>query len=393
VLLSELEQISAIRDLLGLEAVPAADGLPTDSGRTLDLDLINQMSASYLDTHDQRVTAVGQNVKARAASLTQCAAGTAADACARQYALKLAERAFRRPVPEEELTELMLAYQAGAAISPDDGIATLTQAILFAPSAMYRRELGGAPTGQAVTLNSWEMADQLSHLLYNSIPDDGLIAAAKADALTTDQGIQGELDRLLATDRVKKSLTQTMLAWLQTVRLTQKQKGGAYAAQPVPWRRMRPGPGNNKRRDGRLAARCHSSDDRCDRYGNAFSFDNRRTGRRAVLRPLGTTRWQPMFSNGWCVRVTRGLVRWHTVTGLGERGELSFAGPLTCGGSKDASIVLDVCPAPERVELARRRHRRPERGTPAHCWSVGERSGCEDHGTNAATAHARLAAE
>src|SRR5688572_26963962 len=169
VLLSELEKINAIRDLLGAEALPADANLPTDLGRTLDLDLVNQVSSSSLDAHDKLTTAVGKNVKTRAASLTQCAAGVAPDACAKQYAAKLAERAFRRPVAEEELTDLMAAYQAGAAISHDDGIATLTEAIFFAPSAMYRRELG-TPNGQVAALTSWEMADQLSHLLYSSVP-------------------------------------------------------------------------------------------------------------------------------------------------------------------------------------------------------------------------------
>jgi Protein of unknown function (DUF1592)/Protein of unknown function (DUF1588)/Protein of unknown function (DUF1595)/Protein of unknown function (DUF1585) len=229
VLLSELEQVNAVRDLLGAEAVAADPGLPTDRGRTLDLDLVNQVSAKSLDTYDGLVTAAGQNVKTRAASLTQCAAGTAADACAKQYAAKLAERAFRRPVADDELTELMAAYQAGAAISPDDGIATLTEAILFAPSAMYRRELGGTPNGQVATLTSWEMADQLSHFLYSSIPDDALVTAAKANSLTTDAGIRGELDRLLVTDRVKQSLSQTMLAWLQTAKLAQVVKDAKYA--------------------------------------------------------------------------------------------------------------------------------------------------------------------
>jgi hypothetical protein len=212
---------------LGPEALPADAALPTDRGRTLDLDLVNQVSAKSLDAHDKLIVGVGKNVKTRAAALTQCAAGTAPEACAKQYAARLAERAFRRPVSEEELTDLMVAYQAGAAISPDDGIATLTEAILFAPSAMYRRELG-TPNGAVATLTSWEMADQLSHLLYSSVPDEGLVSAAKADTLTSDDGIRRELERLLPTDRVKKSLSQTMLAWLQTGKLAQVTKDAKY---------------------------------------------------------------------------------------------------------------------------------------------------------------------
>jgi hypothetical protein len=228
VLLSELEKINGIRDLLGAEALAAEANLPTDLGRNLDLDLVNQVSASSLDAHDKLITAVGKNAKTRAASLTQCAAGVAPEACAKQYAAKLAERAFRRPVAEDELAELMAAYQAGAAISHDDGIATLTEAIFFAPSAMYRRELG-TPNGQVAALTSWEMADQLSHLLYSSVPDEGLVSAAKADSLTTEEGIRRELERLLPTERVKKSLSQTMLAWLQTGKLAQVTKDAKYA--------------------------------------------------------------------------------------------------------------------------------------------------------------------
>ena len=61
------------------------------------------------------------------------------------------------------------------------------------------------------------------------IPDDGLITAAKADGLSNDDGIRRETDRLLGTDRVKQSLSQTMLAWLQTARLAQVTKDAKYA--------------------------------------------------------------------------------------------------------------------------------------------------------------------
>ena len=46
--------------------------------------------------------------------------------CAKQFARKLADE-LRRLVPDDELTELMAAYTAGAAISHEDGIATLTK--------------------------------------------------------------------------------------------------------------------------------------------------------------------------------------------------------------------------------------------------------------------------
>jgi hypothetical protein len=56
-----------------------------------------------------------------------------------------------------------------------------------------------------------------------------LVSAAKADSLTSEAGIRSELERLLATERVKKSLSQTMLAWLQTNKLAQVTKDAKYA--------------------------------------------------------------------------------------------------------------------------------------------------------------------
>jgi len=75
VLVSELEQINSLRDLLGADAVPADPSLPTDRGRTLDLDLVNQVSTKSLDAHDTLITAVAKNVKTRTASVTQCRRG------------------------------------------------------------------------------------------------------------------------------------------------------------------------------------------------------------------------------------------------------------------------------------------------------------------------------
>ena len=84
--MSELEQINGIRDLLGAEAIPADPSLPTDRSRTLDLDLVNQVSTKSMDTHYNLITAVGANVKTRAAALTKCATGMAQVDCAKQFA-------------------------------------------------------------------------------------------------------------------------------------------------------------------------------------------------------------------------------------------------------------------------------------------------------------------
>jgi len=56
------------------------------------------------------------------------------------------------------------------------------QAILQSPSFLYRIEVGAEPsdTEGVVALDDWEVASRLSYLLWNSMPDDALFAAAAA---------------------------------------------------------------------------------------------------------------------------------------------------------------------------------------------------------------------
>src|SRR5437899_14997 len=73
-----------------------------------------------------------------------CAAGD--EPCARAAVHDFAARAFRRPVDADEDAALRAMYG-------DGGFALVVEAVLQAPSFVYRSELGGAPDGGgAVTL-------------------------------------------------------------------------------------------------------------------------------------------------------------------------------------------------------------------------------------------------
>ena len=120
------------------------------------------------------------------------------DACAEQALTLLGRRAWRRPLSTEEL-DLLVGVAGEAAVTLGDfhdGLEYGFAALLMSPNLLYRVELGD---GQAY--DDWELATRLSFFLWNTAPDDELLDAAEAGQLTTDEGLQAQVDRLLADPR------------------------------------------------------------------------------------------------------------------------------------------------------------------------------------------------
>src|SRR6185295_6652842 len=92
-------------------------------------------------------------------------------------------KAYRHPPTSAELADLVAFHQAMRAGGADFPTAiTLTiETILKSPNFLYRIEIG-TPTSQphVSALSPWEMASRLSYLLWNTMPDDALFAAAAA---------------------------------------------------------------------------------------------------------------------------------------------------------------------------------------------------------------------
>jgi hypothetical protein len=200
-----------IGDLFGagaLTAVGAADPKTRDFFPTQDT-----LNGTVLDKYVQNAEAAMSAVSDQSlAQLGGCTATTFNDACAKNAISAIAEKAYRRPVTADELTSLMTVYSETSTY----GVATATRAamraILTAPPTMYRNEFGSTVTNGTTALTSYEVASELSFLLADTIPDDGLIAAAKADHLTSAADITSEVNRLLGTSRVQQNLTRVMLA-------------------------------------------------------------------------------------------------------------------------------------------------------------------------------------
>ncbi|RPI58589.1 MAG: DUF1592 domain-containing protein, partial [Lysobacterales bacterium] len=138
--------------------------------------------------------------------------------CATEIVTQLAERAFRRPVTDEDLGSLMAFYDAGSSQGGfDDGVRDALSAILASPHFIYRAESGeGEGT---VVLSDLELASRLSFFLWSSLPDQELLELAEAGSLDDGDVLAKQVRRMLADERAKSLVKDFAFQWLDVAKL------------------------------------------------------------------------------------------------------------------------------------------------------------------------------
>jgi PAS domain-containing protein len=161
--------------------------------------------------------ATAQYVRDNYESVTGCQPSDAGDACALEYALTLAERAFRRPLEPADRDSLTLVYTESKSLGADvpDALKEMIWAIFTAPHFLYRTELGAPATAAAaeVALTPHEVASQLAFFLSAAPPDAALLDAAANGTLSTPEGILSQVDRLLADPIVQDNLGYALASY------------------------------------------------------------------------------------------------------------------------------------------------------------------------------------
>ena len=134
-----------------------------------------------------------------------------------EHLRRFAERAWRRPVRVEELSEYLKAYRSerAAGEKPAEAYRVALQSVLTSRNFIYLVE--GDPTTRE-RLTDWELASRLSYFLWSSMPDDGLFSAAKGGTLNGD-GLAKQIDRLLTDQRIDRFVDDFARQWLQLHRV------------------------------------------------------------------------------------------------------------------------------------------------------------------------------
>jgi hypothetical protein len=143
------------------------------------------------------------------------------DEAARQIIRHFADRAFRRPVDDEQLDRLMKVFATGEGErqSFEQSLLPALTAVLVSPRFLYRLELDAEPNNPGVQrrLDDWELASRLSYFLWGSMPDEELFNAAQSGQLR-DQ-LQSQIDRMLRDPKAEALVTNFAGQWLQSRRL------------------------------------------------------------------------------------------------------------------------------------------------------------------------------
>ncbi len=139
-------------------------------------------------------------------------------ACGAQIVDVFGARAFRRPLTADEGKQFRDFFEAARKTDNFSVAAQLTiGAMLQSPPFLYRIETGAAKGADGtLALAPYEIASRLSYLLWNSMPDDELFAAAKDGKLATPADVEKQARRMLADPKAKAAVAEFHAQWLES---------------------------------------------------------------------------------------------------------------------------------------------------------------------------------
>jgi hypothetical protein len=142
--------------------------------------------------------------------------------CAEKIITRLATRAFRRPLAETDLADLLQYYRDGLEQGGfEEGIRSAITGILASPYFLYRIEQGpaGVAPGQVYAVDDLTLASKLSFFFWNTIPDDELLDVASRGELHKEDVLRREVRRMLADPHANTLASNFVFHWLNLRRL------------------------------------------------------------------------------------------------------------------------------------------------------------------------------
>ncbi|AUX47702.1 hypothetical protein SOCE26_092260 [Sorangium cellulosum] len=156
-------------------------------------------------------------------NILPCAPEGDGEACARQLVRELGKRVYRRPLSAEQEEAYVAAFRRGnglydAGTPFEQGVRHVIEGMLQSPFFLYRIELSEELDGEIIPLDGYEVATRLSYLIWNSQPDDALLAQAESGALATPEGVEAEARRMLEDPKAARVIDDFHSQWLQMSR-------------------------------------------------------------------------------------------------------------------------------------------------------------------------------
>lgn len=125
----------------------------------------------------------------------------------REFCRQFAERAFRRPLtPEQQTLYIDRPFESSPEL--ETAVERVVLLVLKSPRFLYHD--AGGPADDA-----WQRASRLSFVLWDSLPDAELAAAAAAGQLATREQIAAQAQRMLSDPRCDAKLHEFFIQWMK----------------------------------------------------------------------------------------------------------------------------------------------------------------------------------
>lgn len=216
-LLSQAQYLNTIEALFGADINVRIRFAPVK--RTEGLLAVGSSAAVLtsggLDPLDAAARAVADQVMspARRQFLVPCRPADASKAderCAREFLSATGRLLFRKPLSEQDLSRYtsMAAKATGPAGGFYPGLGHALAGMLVSPQFLYIRESVEPDPRSGWRLDGYSKAARLSYLLWNSAPDDQLLAAAARGDLHDSSGLRRQFERMVASPRYKDGVRE-----------------------------------------------------------------------------------------------------------------------------------------------------------------------------------------
>jgi mono/diheme cytochrome c family protein len=137
-------------------------------------------------------------------------------ASVRKIVSNLARRAYRRPVTDREVEDLvkLVAMVQTDGDSVEEGLCVAIQQMLISPHFLFRIEKPLAK--ESTSLTAHELATRLSYFLWSSMPDEELLRCADEDKLRQPEVLEAQVKRMLKDAKAYALVENFGGQWLQT---------------------------------------------------------------------------------------------------------------------------------------------------------------------------------
>ncbi len=215
-LLTRLEYANSVVDLLGIP-LPSTDNLPVET--VVDGFDNNAKAAAITSRHVDEYLATAERVSVEGIKVSRWKLATcpAGPGCDKTFITTFGQKVFRRPLATDEIERYSKLFDPAVTGGVfEKGMELVVRAMFSSPNFLYRTEMGEKQADGTFKLTGYELASALSFFLWNSTPDDQLLAAAKAGALDTPAGLEMHATRLINDRRSRPAVATFFRQWLGT---------------------------------------------------------------------------------------------------------------------------------------------------------------------------------